>query len=148
MLLAELGAEVIKIEARRTAIRHAMSGRTISSGPDSEYFQAWNLGKKSVTLISPAEGRRRFEALVKTADCVVNNLRGGTQPAKLGIDYAGLAPEARDRLPSHISHLRPHRRARRLAGLRLPDAGRGRPDGADRRSRGPPTRVGVSLIDR
>ena len=39
--------------------------------------------------IKSAEGRRQFEALVKSADCVVNNLRG-TQPAKLGIDYASL----------------------------------------------------------
>ena len=35
------------------------------------------------------DGRAQFEALVKTADCVVNNMRG-TQPAKLGIDYASL----------------------------------------------------------
>ena len=49
---------------------------------DSEYFQAWNLGKKSVTLdLKSATGRAQFEALVKTADCVVNNMRG-TQPGK------------------------------------------------------------------
>ena len=71
------------------------------------------------------EGRRQFEALVKTADCVVNNLRG-TQPAKLGIDYASLKHlKPVDRLPAHLG-LWPRQRAQGLAGLRFPDAGRGR----------------------
>jgi crotonobetainyl-CoA:carnitine CoA-transferase CaiB-like acyl-CoA transferase len=89
MFLAELGAEVIKVEAPEgDPSRHVGPHRLGKA--DSEYFQAWNLGKKSVTLdIKSAEGRRQFETLVKTADCVVNNLRG-TQPAKLGIDYASL----------------------------------------------------------
>ena len=136
MFLAELGAEVIKIEAPDgDPSRHV--GPYMLGTDDSEYFQAWNLGKKSVTLdIKSAEGRRQFEALVKTADCVVNNLRG-TQPAKLGIDYASLKHlKPVDRLPAHLG-LWPRQRARGLAGLRLPDAGRGRADGADRRARRP-----------
>ena len=89
MFLAELGAEVIKVEAPDgDPSRHVGPYRL--GAADSEYFQAWNLGKKSVTLdIKSTEGRRQFEALVKTADCVVNNLRG-TQPARLAIDYASL----------------------------------------------------------
>ena len=89
MFLAELGAEVIKVEAPDgDPSRHVGPYKL---GPaDSEYFQAWNLGKKSVTLdLKSTAGRRQFEALVKTADCVVNNLRG-TQPAKLAIDHASL----------------------------------------------------------
>ena len=89
MFLAELGAEVIKVEAPDgDPSRHVGPYKL---GPaDSEYFQAWNLGKKSVTLdLKSTTGRRQFEALVKSADCVVNNMRG-TQPTKLGIDYASL----------------------------------------------------------
>src|SRR4029077_4733817 len=52
---------------------------------------AENRGKKSVTIdLKSKDGRAKFEALVRTADCVVNNMRG-TQPAKLGIDYASLS---------------------------------------------------------
>ena len=57
---------------------------------DSEYFQAWNLSKRSVTLdIKQPEERQEFEALVRGADAVVNNLRGNL-PSRLGIDYAAL----------------------------------------------------------
>ena len=96
--------------------------------------------------IKSAEGRRQFEALVKTADCVVNNLRG-TQPAKLGIDYASL----KHLKPSIVClHISAYGRAGERADwpgydfLMQAEAGlmelTGDPDGA-------PTRVGVSLID-
>ena len=90
MFLAELGAEVIKVEAPDgDPSRHVGPHKL---GPnDSEYFQAWNLGKKSVTLDlkSKRGSSPSSRGWSKTADCVVNNLRG-TQPAKLGIDYASL----------------------------------------------------------
>lgn len=146
MFLAELGAEVIKIEPPEgDPSRHV--GPHKLGGADSEYFQAWNLGKKSVALdLKTAEGRRQFEALVKTADCVVNNLRG-TQPAKLGIDYASL----RHLKPSIVClHISAYGRTNERADwpgydfLMQAEAGlmelTGEPDGA-------PTRVGVSLID-
>ena len=91
MFLAELGAEVIKIENAATGGDPSRRvGPHLLGADDSQYFQTWNLGKKSVALdIKSAEGRRRFEMLVRSADCVVDNLRG-TQPAKLAIDYASL----------------------------------------------------------
>ena len=146
MFLAELGAEVIKVEAPDgDPSRHV--GPYKLGTADSEYFQAWNLGKKSVTIdMKSAEGRRQFEALVKTADCVVNNLRG-TQPAKLGIDYASL----KHLKPSIVClHISAYGRANERADwpgydfLMQAEAGlmelTGEPDG-------PPTRVGVSMID-
>ena len=83
---------------------------------------------------------------MKTADCVVNNLRG-TQPAKLGIDYASL----KHLKPSIVClHISAYGRANERADwpgydfLMQAEAGlmelTGDPDG-------PPTRVGVSLID-
>ena len=146
MFLAELGAEVIKVEAPDgDPSRHV--GPYKLGKDDSEYFQAWNLGKKSVTLdLKSADGRCRFEALVKTAHCVVNNMRG-TQPAKLGIDYASLAPLKPSIVCLHISA---YGRAGDRADwpgydfLMQAEAGlmelTGDPEGA-------PTRVGVSLID-
>ncbi len=67
MFLAELGAEVIKVEAPEgDPSRHV--GPYKLGEADSEYFQAWNLGKKSVTIdLKSKQGRATFEALVKTS---------------------------------------------------------------------------------
>jgi crotonobetainyl-CoA:carnitine CoA-transferase CaiB-like acyl-CoA transferase len=146
MFLAELGAEVIKIEPPEGDPSRQVGPHRLGKD-DSQYFQAWNLGKKSVTLdIKSAEGRRRFEALVKTADCVVNNLRG-TQPAKLGIDYAALKHLKPEIVCLHISAYGRSGERADWPGydfLMQAEAGlmelTGDPDGA-------PTRVGVSLID-
>lgn len=91
MFLADLGAEVIKIE-------NPASGGDVSrqTGPfflgenDSYFFQTFNLNKKSLTLdLKQPAGRAVFEKLVASADAVTNNLRGD-QPDKLGLTYAAL----------------------------------------------------------
>ena len=88
MLLADLGAEVIKIEnaviggdpARKT-------GPYFLGENDSEYYQAFNINKKSVAIdLRSAEGKAALGELVATADALVNNLRGDL-PAKMGLDY-------------------------------------------------------------
>jgi crotonobetainyl-CoA:carnitine CoA-transferase CaiB-like acyl-CoA transferase len=92
MLLADLGAEVIKIE--NAAIGGDPSRKT---GPymlgtnDSEYFQAFNINKKSVSVdLRSAEGKAALRELVSGADALVNNLRGDL-PAKMGLDYKSMA---------------------------------------------------------
>jgi crotonobetainyl-CoA:carnitine CoA-transferase CaiB-like acyl-CoA transferase len=91
MLLAELGADVIKVENAASGgdpSRHV--GPHMLGANDSQYFQAWNLGKRSITLdIKSPDGRRQLETLVRDADAVVNNLRGNLA-APLGLDYAAL----------------------------------------------------------
>ena len=92
MLLADLGAEVIKIEnaaiggdpARKT-------GPYLLGTNDSEYYQAFNINKKSVAIdLRSAEGKAALTKLVATADALVNNLRGDL-PAKMGLDYKTLS---------------------------------------------------------
>lgn len=89
MLLADLGAEVIKIEDPE----HGDVGRYVPpflGDRDSIYFQSLNRNKLSVTLDLQSEAdREAFEALVETSDAVFNNLRGD-QPAKRGLDFATL----------------------------------------------------------
>src|SRR6201991_3553466 len=92
MLLADLGAEVIKIE--NAAINGDPARKT---GPyflgenDSEYYQAFNINKKSVAIdLRSAEGKTALGKLIETADALVNNLRGDL-PAKMGLDYRTLA---------------------------------------------------------
>ncbi|HEX4331942.1 MAG TPA: CoA transferase [Usitatibacter sp.] len=104
MFLADLGAEVIKIEnatiggdpARKT-------GPYLLGEGDSEYFQAWNLNKESVALdLKSPEGRAAMQRLAKDADAVVNNLRGDLS-AKMGLDYATLSQVKPSLVCLHIS---------------------------------------------
>jgi crotonobetainyl-CoA:carnitine CoA-transferase CaiB-like acyl-CoA transferase len=92
MLLAELGAEVIKIE--NAAIGGDPSRKTgpfMLGSNDSEYFQAFNINKKSVSIdLRTAEGKATLKELVASSDALVNNLRGDL-PAKMGLDYTTLA---------------------------------------------------------
>lgn len=93
MLLADLGADVIKIEDRK---RGGDTSRAVpplwSDTPnDSLYFQAMNRNKRSLCLdIRAPAGREIFEQLVARSDAVYNNLRGD-QPKKLRITYNDLA---------------------------------------------------------
>jgi len=92
MLLADLGAEVIKIE--NAAIGGDPSRKTgpfMLGSNDSEYFQAFNINKKSVSIdLRTAEGKAALKELVASSDALVNNLRGDL-PAKMGLDYKTLA---------------------------------------------------------
>ena len=104
MYLAELGADVIKVENRATwGDPSRQSGAVTLADDDSAYFQAFNLSKRSVTVnLKSPEGRAIFEDLVRTADVVWNNLRG-SQPAKLGLDYETLKAVKSDIICTHIS---------------------------------------------
>jgi len=92
MFLAQLGAEVIKIENPGIGGDPARyTGPYLLGEADSQYFQSWNLNKRSVTLdIKSEPGRAAFLSLVAGADAVVNNLRGDL-PSELGLDYATLS---------------------------------------------------------
>jgi crotonobetainyl-CoA:carnitine CoA-transferase CaiB-like acyl-CoA transferase len=92
MLLADLGAEVIKIENAAIDGDPARKTGPYFLGPnDSEYYQAFNTNKKSVAIdLRWDEGKAALNKLIKTADALVNNLRGDL-PAKMGLDYKTLA---------------------------------------------------------
>ena len=91
MLLADLGAEIIKIE------RPGSGDDTRGWGPPfwrgtSTYFAAVNRGKKSVAVdIGDDAGRDLVLALIEDADVVVENFRPGVTD-RLGISYQELRP--------------------------------------------------------
>jgi len=90
MFLAQLGAEVIKIEPPKGGDSARQSGPYYLGEDDSLFYQTFNLNKRSLTLDTRTEaGRAVLHRLVKTADAVTNNARGDI-PAKLGLDYATL----------------------------------------------------------
>jgi crotonobetainyl-CoA:carnitine CoA-transferase CaiB-like acyl-CoA transferase len=88
--LAELGAEVIKVEDPSVG---GDVGRTVppyTQGEDSLFFESFNRNKLSISLdMATPEGRAVFEDLVREADAVYSNLRGDV-PAKLRITYDDL----------------------------------------------------------
>lgn len=92
MLLADLGAEVVKIENAATdGDPSRKTGPYMLGTNDSEYFQAFNINKKSVAIdLRAAEGKAALRELAKGADALVNNLRGDL-PARMGLDYKTLS---------------------------------------------------------
>ncbi len=148
MLMAELGAEVIKIEAPSMGGDVSrQTGPYFLGDQDSQFFQAFSRSKSSVALeIKTPQGRADFERLVRSADAVVNNLRGD-QPAKMRIDY----PALKDTKPSIVcAHLSAYGRGNSREAwpgydyLMQAEAGfmslTGEPDA-------PPTRFGLSMVD-
>ena len=94
--LADLGAEVIKIERPGAGddTRHwgpPFTTTTDGAKGDAAYFMCANRGKKSVALdIATPEGAEAVRRLAATCDVVVENFKTGGL-AKYGLDYAGLS---------------------------------------------------------
>src|ERR1700761_4317311 len=88
MLMADLGAEVIKIEVPE--IGDNSRGSTVLPGMPSTYFETNNRGVKSVTLdLKTAEGREILRKLVAQADIFGQNFRPGAAE-KNGFGYEEL----------------------------------------------------------
>ena len=85
--LADLGAEVIKIEDPASGGDVTRYVPPVIDKADSLYFQAFNRGKKSIGInLKDPDGISVFHQLVKLSDAVFNNLRGDL-PTKLGLTY-------------------------------------------------------------
>jgi crotonobetainyl-CoA:carnitine CoA-transferase CaiB-like acyl-CoA transferase len=145
--LADLGAEVIKIEDPRMGGDVGRYVPPYGSGEDSLFFETFNRNKRSLSLdLSTPGGREVFEELVKVSDVVYSNLRGDV-PAKIGITY------------DDLKHLNPAIVCCSLTGFGMTGPRRkepgydyvlqglagwmdltGEPDG-------PPTKSGLSLVD-
>lgn len=85
MILADMGADVIKVE------RPGKGDDSRAYGPfkngESVYYMSLNRGKRSMTLnMKSEEGKQILKDLVKQADVLVENFRGGTMD-KLGLGY-------------------------------------------------------------
>ena len=90
MFLADLGAEIIKIENPDTGGDVARYVPPYTGTQDSVYFQSFNRNKKSITLnLQHPETKAILHKLVVVSDAVFNNLRGDL-PSKLGLDYESL----------------------------------------------------------
>lgn len=145
--LADLGADVIKIEDPAAKGDVGRYVPPYAQGEDSLFFETFNRNKRSLSLdLNTAEGRKVFEDLVKVSDVVYSNLRGDV-PAKLRIMY------------DDLKHINPQIVCVSLSGFgmtgpRVKEPGydyilqglagwmdvTGEPDG-------PPTKSGLSMVD-
>jgi CoA:oxalate CoA-transferase len=87
-LLADLGAEVLKIEPPEG---DAMRGRAPLRDGQSTYFGTLNAGKRSIVLdLKTDEGRHDAFRLAETADVLVENFRPGVME-RLGLGWSALS---------------------------------------------------------
>ena len=91
-LLADLGADVIKVESEKGDDTRAWGPPFIERENDisASYFHGCNRGKKSVTVdLSTSKGQDRIKELVKNSDILIENFKvGGLK--KYGLDYENL----------------------------------------------------------
>ncbi|NNM00552.1 MAG: CoA transferase [Gammaproteobacteria bacterium] len=145
--LADLGAELIKIENPDGGDMARSVGPHYLGDGDSHFFQTFNRNKRSLALnIKSDGGREVLHRLAASADAVMNNLRGD-QPARLGLDYAALGPIKADIVCAHLSAYGRQGSRAEWPGydyLMQAEAGfmsvTGEPDA-------PPARFGLSVVD-
>ena len=145
--LADLGAEIIKIEDPSVGGDVGRYVPPYAAGEDSLFFEVFNRNKRSLSLdLNTEAGRAVFEDLVRTSDAVYSNLRGDV-PAKIKITY------------DDLKHINPKIVCCSLSGFgmtgpRVKEPGydyilqglagwmdvTGEPDG-------PPTKSGLSMVD-
>ncbi|MBL0925888.1 MAG: CoA transferase [Sphingomonadaceae bacterium] len=150
--LAQLGAEVIKIEPpAKNGVGGGDTARHV--GPhflregESVYFHAFNLNKKSLTLdLNSDEGKAIFHKLVAKSHAVANNLRGDL-PGRMGLTYDALKDINPAIVCAHLSAYGRDNARAKWPGydyLMQAEAGfcalTGDPDGD-------PQRMGLSIVD-
>ncbi len=145
--LADLGADVIKVEDPAAGGDVGRYVPPFQEGEHSLFFETFNRGKRSVSLDLRHEAARPvLEDLVRAVDAVYSNLRGD-QPARLGLTY------------EQLRHVNPRVVCCSLSGFGM-SGPRAREGGYDYMMQGlagwqtltgepdgPPTKSGLSLVD-
>jgi crotonobetainyl-CoA:carnitine CoA-transferase CaiB-like acyl-CoA transferase len=86
--LAQLGAEVIKVEPPAGDVMRSAKGAGEAGTPDG--FVALNAGKRSLAMdIRTSQGAEVIRSLARTADVFIENFRPGVV-ARYGLDYKGI----------------------------------------------------------
>jgi len=88
MTMADLGAEVIKLEPPQGDLSRLTAGPNHQGEPS--HFLSWNRNKKGMVLdLKTPAGKESFYDLVRISDVVINNFRPGVMK-RLGADYEAL----------------------------------------------------------
>ena len=145
--LADMGADVIKIEPPEGDYARSIPPFTTPQGDDSLFFQALNRNKRSVALdLGHPLGASAFRRLVANADAVLTNLRGEAV-RRLGLGYDALGevnPAIVCAFLTGFGRQGPRSNDGGFDYMLQAEAGimslAGEPDG-------PPVKAGVSIID-
>ena len=147
MYLADLGAEVIKIENHHNGGEMGRHVVPYSEDGDSLFFQTFSCNKRGLALdLKSPKGQEVLHRLMADADALINNLRGDL-PTKLGLDYATLGKIKPELVCVHLSAYGRNNERAAWPGLDYvmqAEAGylsmTGEPES-------PPTRMGLSIVD-
>lgn len=147
MQLADLGADVIKIEDPNTGGDIGRYVPPYREDTDSLFYESFNRNKRSIALsLNDPSDREIFDRLVAGADVVYSNLRGDV-PAKLGLTFESLRHLNEQIVCCNLSGYGGEGTAAKRPGydyMLQSAAGwmdiTGEPDG-------PPTKSGLSLVD-
>ena len=151
-MLADLGADVIKVERKGTGDDTRGWGPPFVEGVDgkhigSAYFHSANRGKRSIEMdFEGDEGRRIVRKLAARSDILIENFKVGGL-AKFGLDYKSLAPECPRLIYCSVTGFGQDGPYAKRAGYDLMAQGMagvmdltGAPDGE-------PTRIGIPMSD-
>jgi formyl-CoA transferase/CoA:oxalate CoA-transferase len=146
MLLADMGARVIKIEQPGRGDDTRAWGPPFQ-GSESAYFLSINRNKESLTLdLKRPEGRGILDRLIDRADVLVENFRPGTM-ARLGLAYDALAKRRPSLVYCSISGFGQTGPRRDEPGYDAVIQGEGGLMSVTGEANGPPLRLGVAISD-
>jgi crotonobetainyl-CoA:carnitine CoA-transferase CaiB-like acyl-CoA transferase len=146
MLLADMGARVVKIEQPGKGDDTRAWGPPFLEG-ESAYFLSINRNKESITLdFKHPDGRALLDGLVARADVLVENFRPGTL-AKLGLDYRTLASRHQRLVYCSVSGFGQTGPRTKEPGYDAVMQGEGGLMSITGSTDGPPYRLGVAIAD-
>lgn len=145
MILADLGADIIKVE--RIDGGDDSRGMGPHRGPWGAFFVSLNRGKRSIAVdITKPQGREIVLRLAATCDVFVENFRGG-KAAALGLDEAAVRACKPDIIYASLSAYGPRGPDYKKPGYDALIQGRSGIVSVTGTGEGDPIRAGVSIID-
>jgi crotonobetainyl-CoA:carnitine CoA-transferase CaiB-like acyl-CoA transferase len=147
MTLADLGAEVTKVERPGTGDDTRSWGPPYDAAGAATYFQAVNRNKRSVALdLGDPDGLTEARRLALASDVVVENFRPGLM-ANLGLDYESLSAESPGLVYCSITGFGGAGAGAELPGYDLLVQALGGLMSVTGEPGGEPLKVGVALVD-
>jgi crotonobetainyl-CoA:carnitine CoA-transferase CaiB-like acyl-CoA transferase len=151
-LLADLGADVIKVERKGAGDDTRGWGPPFVEGVDgkpigSAYFHAANRGKRSIELdFESGDGKRLVKKLAARSDVLIENFKVGGL-AKFGLDYKSLAPSCPRLIYCSVTGFGQDGPYAARAGYDLMAQGMGGIMDLTGATDGEPTRIGIPMSD-
>jgi len=146
MMLADMGAEIIKLEMPGRGDDSRSWGPPFIEG-ESAYFMSVNRNKKSITLnLKSEKSKEIIEKLIKKADVIVENFRPGTMD-KLGLSYENVVELNPEIIYASISGFGQDGPYRLLPGFDQVLQGMGGLMSITGEPGGPPIKVGIAVAD-